>query len=375
MAEADSAQPGTPEATPLRQLPLRGLHEVAGAKFGAFAGHDMPLFYPLGVMKEHLHTREQAGLFDISHMVHIDVEGPQAAEAIARACPFDPATQAIGAGKYTFFLNERAGIMDDLIVTRLGETRFRVVANAGCAQKDIAHLGAIVAGFDAQMTVLPVVFLALQGPGAEAAMGRAGLDASTKLAFMTAHEPRPGWFVSRSGYTGEDGFEIALPAGEAQAFAEALLSDSAVEWIGLAARDSLRMEAGLPLYGQDLDEDTTPSEAGLIWAIPKPLREGGGFIGADALTAALARGRSRKRIGMKPVGRTPVRGGAELFHRDGRPAGHVTSGGFGPSAEGPIALAMVDAQHDGETLIAMVRGKEVEMAPASLPFVAHRYKR
>lgn len=369
-------EPAGATASPkLKELPLRAMHEAAGAKFGAFAGHDMPLFYPLGVMKEHLHTREKAGLFDISHMVHIDLEGPEAASALARACPFEPEGQATGSCKYTFFLNERAGIMDDLIVTRLGDNRFRIVANAGCAEKDIAHIRAIAGEFDATVTVLPVVFLALQGPSSEDVMQRAGLESSAGLAFMTAHEPRAGWFVSRSGYTGEDGFEIAAPADEAQALAGKLESDEAVEWIGLAARDSLRMEAGLPLYGQDLDEDTTPHEAGLLWAIPKALRQDGVFIGADALSEAISSGRKRKRIGLIPVGRTPVRGGAPLHFQDGRPAGQVTSGGFGPSADGPVALALVDAGHDGETLIAEVRGKPVEMAAASLPFVPHRYKR
>lgn len=360
----------------LYQLPLKDLHEAAGARFGGFAGWSMPITYPLGVLKEHLHTREKAGLFDISHMKLFLVTGPQAAAALARACPLDAAALAESQSKYTFLLDDRAGILDDLIVTRLGAERFMVVANAGNAAADEKHLRAVAAGFDCTVEPLERVFLALQGPTAETALARAGLDLSD-LTFMHGLEPREGWFASRSGYTGEDGFEVALPWADAKGFAEALLADGNVEWIGLAARDSLRLEAGLCLHGQDIAPDTTPVEAGLMWAIPRPLRETGGFIGADALRAAIAAGAGRKRVGLKPEGRQPVRAGADLFDADGEPAGRVTSGGFGPSAGFPVAMGYVSAAlaRPGTRVFAEVRGNRVPVDVHPLPFTPHRYRK
>lgn len=360
----------------LFELPLKALHEAAGARFGGFAGWNMPITYPLGVLKEHLHTRDKAGLFDISHMKLILVTGREAAKALARACPLDPAALEESQSKYTFLLDDEAGILDDLIVTRLGDARFMVVANAGNAAADIARLTEIAAGFDATVEPLERVFLALQGPAAEAALGKAGLSLG-HLTFMHGVEPREGWFASRSGYTGEDGFEIALPVGEAKAFAETLLADGNVEWIGLAARDSLRLEAGLCLHGQDITPETTPVEAGLIWAIPKPVREAGGFIGAEALKAALAAGPARKRVGLKPEGRQPVRAGAELFDAEGLPAGSVTSGGFGPSAGTPVAMGYVATPlaQPGTRLFAEVRGNRVPVSVHPLPFTPHRYRK
>ncbi|MCB1386415.1 MAG: glycine cleavage system aminomethyltransferase GcvT [Nitratireductor sp.] len=362
------------ESETVKQTPFHSLHQDAGAKFGPFAGYDMPLFYPLGILKEHQHTRERAGLFDISHMVHIAVEGPQAAALIGRACPYEPAKQAIGSGKYSFFLNDKGGIEDDLIVSRLGEERFLIVANAGCAEKDVAHITALSKDFDVTVTVLPRAFLALQGPQAEAVLERAGI-AVAAMEFMTVAEPRAGWFVSRSGYTGEDGFEIGLPVDQGEALARTLLADEAVEWIGLGARDSLRLEAGLPLYGQDLSDTITPHEAGLIWAIPKPLREAGDYIGAAALASAIAAGRRRKRIGLTPRERVPVRAGARLMNASGEAIGSVTSGGFGPTVGGPVALGLVTMDGDEGAIFADVRGKQIEMEKAALPFAPHRYKR
>ena len=360
----------------LNQLPLKDLHVAAGARFGGFAGWSMPITYPLGVLKEHIHTREKAGLFDISHMKLFLLTGPQAGEALARACPLDPALIDDSASKYTFFLNDEAGIIDDLIVTRLGEQRFMVVANAGNAAADEKHLKAIAADFDCAVEPLDRVFLALQGPDAESVLKAAGLDLSS-LTFMHGVEPRDGWFASRSGYTGEDGFEVAMPLGDAQAFAATLLADERVAWIGLAARDSLRLEAGLCLHGQDIDATTTPVEAGLMWAIPKSVRAEGTFGGADALRAAIAAGPVRKRVGLKPEGRQPVRAGAELFDGDGNPAGEIRSGGFGPSCGFPVAMGYVpvDLAKPNSKLFAEVRGNRVPVEIHPLPFSPHRYRK
>jgi len=359
-----------------KTLPLEDLHKAAGAKFGPFAGWNMPLTYPAGVMKEHQHTRQHVGLFDISHMKLIAVHGPQAAALLNRACPLDAGALEQSQSKYTFLLNGKAGIDDDLIVTRLGPERFMVVANAGNAAADIAHLQQVAAGFDATVEPLDRIFLAIQGPDAEAALNQAGIETAA-LSFMHGIEPREGWFMSRSGYTGEDGFEIGLPEKDARALLEKLLADERVMWIGLAARDSLRLEAGLCLHGQDLTPETNPVSAGLMWAVPKEIRASGGFIGADALRAALERGAAEKRVGLKPEGRMPVRAGAALFDADGNEAGRVTSGGFGPSAGHPVAMGYVSATlaKPGTRLFADVRGTKVPVDVAALPFTPHRYRK
>jgi aminomethyltransferase len=359
---------------PLRDLPLRDLHETAGARFGGFAGWSMPITYPLGVMKEHLHTRESAGLFDISHMKLFRLTGPDAAAALARACPLDPATIAQNQSKYTLLLDGAAGILDDLIVTRLGPDAFMVVANAGNAQADEAELKARATGLAVAIEPLDRVFLALQGPGAEAAALRAGLPVDG-LVFMQGIEPRADWFLSRSGYTGEDGFEIGLPQADARALVAALLADPSVAWIGLAARDSLRLEAGLCLHGQDITPQTNPVEAGLTWAIPKAVRERGGFVGAEALAAAMAAGPARRRVGLKPEGRQPVRAGAVIRDEDGSEIGIVTSGGFGPSAGHPVAMGYVNAGGADAALHTDIRGNRIALAVHPLPFTPHRYRR
>ncbi len=356
---------------PVKKTPLHDLHTEAGAKMGAFAGYSMPLFYPLGVMKEHLHTRAHAGLFDISHMVHVEISGTDAALLIERLCPYDAANQKTGQARYTFFLNKDAGIIDDLIVTRLATDRYLIVANAGCAEKDVAHIQAVAQNFDACVEIIPRGFVALQGPKAEAV-----LDAHFDVAgmnFMTGVEPRPGWFISRTGYTGDDGFEIAMPEFETRTFCEKLSADNSVQWIGLGARDSLRLEAGLSLYGLDLSEEITPHEAGLLWAIPKAQRSGGSFIGAEALADKIAKGRERIRVGLVPEGR-PVRSGAALQDANGDGIGTVTSGGFGPTLDGPMALGLVDVDSADGPIFADVRGKQVAMQRTSLPFVPHNYK-
>jgi aminomethyltransferase len=360
------------ESEELKQLPLRALHVEAGARFAPFAGWEMPVSYTLGVLKEHLHTRASAGLFDISHMQLITVVGPSAADLIARICPLDAAAQEIGASKYTFLLNERAGIIDDLIVTRLGDERFMIVANAARAAIDEAHIRKAAGGLDVEIEPLQRVFLALQGPAAADVMQDAGFDTSV-LSFMHGRETADGWFMTRSGYTGEDGFEIALPASEAEAFAKKLLADERGAWIGLAARDSLRLEAGLCLYGNDLDDDTDPASAALLWAIPKALRSGGPYIGADALADKIAAGPKMVRVGLKAAGRQPVRGG-NLTDANGADAGRITSGGFGPSADHPVAMGYVriDLREPGTVVHTEVRGKPVEMQVAKLPFITKR---
>jgi aminomethyltransferase len=362
--------------TTTKILPLHDMHEAAGARFGAFAGWSMPISYPAGVMKEHLHTRAHAGLFDISHMRLFEVDGVDAAVFLGRACPLDADALDSGQSKYTLLLDESAGILDDLIVTRLGPHRFIIVANAGNAAADEKRLKAIAKNFDCTVEPLDRVFLALQGPDAEAVLVASGIHAG-HLAFMHGFEPRPGWFLTRSGYTGEDGFEIAVPVKDGAPLAENLLADERVQWVGLAARDSLRLEAGLCLHGQDIDLSTNPVSAALMWAIPKSLREKGGFIGAEALAKKTAEGAAEKRVGLKPEGRQPIRGGVELFMESGEAAGRVTSGGFGPSAEAPVAMGYVAAEltKPGTRLFADVRGNRLPVTVHSLPFVPHRYRK
>jgi aminomethyltransferase len=360
----------------LRKLSLEDLHRQAGARFGAFAGWSMPISYPLGVMREHLHTRQRAGLFDISHMQLFELNGAGAAALLARACPFEAERLARHHSKYSFFLNERAGIIDDLIVTRLDTDRFIVVANAGNAAADEEHLRTLARDHECRVEVLNRVFLALQGPQAEAALSAARIDPGT-LVFMRGVEPRPGWFMSRSGYTGEDGFEIALPEEDARRLASALAGDQRVAWIGLAARDSLRLESGLCLHGQDITPDTDPVCAQLMWAIPKDVRQSGNFIGAAALRELIAAGPSQKRVGLKPEGRQPVRAGVALLDASGNAAGRVTSGGFGPFVGGPVAMGYVASEHaqPGRCLFADVRGNHVPVDVHPLPFTPHRYRK
>jgi aminomethyltransferase len=357
----------------LKQLPLQPLHEKAGAKFGGFAGWDMPITYPLGVLKEHLHTREKAGLFDISHMQLFELTGKNADAALAEICPVDTSTIDVGESKYTLLLNESAGIIDDLIVTRYAPDRWIIVANASRAAVDGAHIAGIAARHECKFEALDRVFLAIQGPAAVAAAKDCGID-GTGLTFMHGKETG-GMIITRSGYTGEDGLEIAVPIDAAMALAEKLLAHPDLEWIGLAARDSLRLEAGLCLYGNDMDEATTPVDASLMWAIPKALRQTGTFHGSKALRNALETGAKRKRVGLKPEGRMPVRGGALLFDANGNEVGVVTSGGFGPSVNHPVAMgyvALPELESQAQ-IFADVRGTKIPVAVSPLPFSPHRY--
>ena len=359
-----------------KKLPLDDLHKAAGARFGGFAGWNMPLTYPPGVMKEHLHTREHAGLFDISHMKLFDVSGPGAAALLDRACPLQAGSLEPSQSKYTFLLTDEAGIIDDLIVTRLEPQRFMVVANAGNAAADEAHLKKLARDFEVTITPLDRVFLALQGPDAADVLLRIGIE-TDGMTFMHGLELRHDWFLSRSGYTGEDGFEIGLPEAEARTLVAELLADPRVMWIGLAARDSLRLEAGLCLHGQDITSDIDPASAGLMWAIPKEIRAHGTFIGAESLIEIVAKGAAEKRVGLKPEGRQPVRAGTALSDADGKPAGSVTSGGFGPSAGSPVAMGYVSAPlaKSGTRLFADVRGTKIPVDVHPLPFTPHRYRK
>lgn len=361
----------------MKKTVLYDLHAQHGAKFGPFAGYDMPLFYKSGIIKEHQHTRQNAGLFDISHMMLVNLAGADAAKAISRLCPLLADEIPVGDARYTFFLNEQGGIIDDLIVSRLGTDRYSMVCNAGCAEKDWDHINAHTGAFDVQASIVPYGLIALQGPKAVGVLEGMGLSVS-EMQFMQVAEigsDSEKWLVSRSGYTGEDGFELAMPEAELPAFAEQLLDHGDVMPIGLGARDSLRLEAGLSLYGQDLSDTISPMEAGLTWAIPKALRDGGPYIGSDAIVEKRAAGRPRKRVGLIPEGRAPVRAGSIIRDQSGAQVGMVTSGGFGPTVEHPVALGLIDANADSEGLVAEVRSKLIPLQIARLPFAPHNYKR
>jgi aminomethyltransferase len=365
----------------LIRLRLDALHEELGARMVPFAGYRMPVQYPDGVLKEHLHTRAAAGHFDVSHMGQVILRPKAGMEALKLAfealMPVDVLGLAEGRQRYGLFTNETGGILDDLMFTNRGDHLF-VVVNAACKAADIAHMTAAMPG----VAVEPATdraLLALQGPGAEAAL-EAVLPGVATMRFMD-HRVMDGIWVSRSGYTGEDGFEISVPEARSEQFARALLAQPGVAPIGLGARDSLRLEAGLCLYGHDIDTTTTPVEANLTWAIQKARRAGGaregGFPGAARILRELAEGPERLRVGLRPDGRAPMREGVELFAPDGTPVGRVTSGGFGPSVNAPIAMGYV-ASHlasTGTRLEGEVRGKRLPVTVSDLPFQPTTYKR
>ena len=365
--------------TDLKRTGLYDLHVELGAKMVPFAGYEMPVQYPLGVLKEHLHTRAAAGLFDVSHMGQVLVPLDQI-DALEALVPVSVAGLKPGRQRYAFFTNDAGGILDDLMITHLGDTLMLVV-NAACKDADVAHLQAHLSG------VQPLPdrsLLALQGPLAEEALATL-LPGVAKLDFMGVD--RFQWdgadlVISRSGYTGEDGYEISVPTARVEELARALLAHPSVEAIGLGARDSLRLESGLCLYGHDIDTTTSPVEAGLTWAIQKIRRTGGaregGFPGAARILAELENGPARLRRGLKPEGRAPMREGVEIFANPegGAPIGTVTSGGFGPSIEGPMAMAYLPADLPlGATVYGEVRGKRLPATLVSMPFNPHSYKR
>lgn len=364
----------------LQALALDCWHRARGARMVPFAGHAMPLHYT-GILAEHLWTRAQAGLFDVSHMGQLRIAGARAAAAIEALCPIDCATLAPGAQRYTLLLAEHGGILDDLIVTRWPD-HWALVVNGATCSADIAHIAAHLGEGATLERVTDHGLLALQGPrAAEAlrALAPIGEHGATidDLGFMTAG--RFDWLdarlvISRSGYTGEDGFEIAVPKAALEPLADALAAHPAVRPIGLGARDSLRLEAGLPLYGHDLTPAVDPVEAGLGFAIARSRRATGGFPGHARIAAALAQGPARCRIGLVLEGRMAAREGAQVYAGD-RLAGTVTSGGFAPSLECPVALALVAADAADAALTIDLRGRRVPARVVPLPFVPHRYHR
>jgi len=378
-------------ATPtevLRRTPLFALHVELGARMVPFAGYEMPVQYQPGVLKEHLHTREAAGLFDVSHMGQIVLRAKSgdvrdAALALEALVPVDIVGLEPGRVRYAFFTTAQGGILDDLTVANLGD-RLLLVVNASRKADDEAHLRAALGG-TCEIDVLDRALIALQGPQAEATLARVAPDCIA-MRFMEARRLTllgAECLVTRSGYTGEDGFEISIPADMAREIAEELLANEKVAPIGLGARDSLRLEAGLCLYGADIDESTTPVEAGLSWALQKVRRKGGaragGFPGAEIILEQLASGAPRRRIGLKPEGRAPVRAGAPLYAEEGGTAaiGAVTSGGFGPSLAAPIAMGYLPAAlaEPGTRIFAELRGSRLPAAVGALPFIAPKYKR
>lgn len=360
---------------PLAKTPLNDLHLRLGARMVPFAGYSMPVQYPTGIIAEHQWTRENAGLFDVSHMGQVTLTGADIDKALERLVPGDIVSLGVGKLRYTQLLDETGGILDDLMVTRREGALFLVV-NAGNKAADIAHLKQHL-GDSAVTYHGDRALLALQGPKAAEVLGRLAPEA-TKLGFMTAATMRIGTidaWVSRSGYTGEDGFEISVAGSDGIPLATMLLADPAVKPIGLGARDSLRLEAGLPLHGHDIDTTTSPIEAGLAFSIAKRRRVEGGFPGAARIQRELKEGPARKLVGLKPEGRAPVREGTEIRDASGRVVGKVTSGGFGPTAGGPIALGYVEtALAAPDTRLTLeVRGKPVGAVVTKLPFVAKRY--
>jgi aminomethyltransferase len=370
----------TNQSTLLR-LALHDLHLELGGKMVAFAGYEMPVQYGLGVLGEHLHSRAQAGLFDVSHMGQILAypagNMAELALALESLMPVDVLGLAPWRQRYGLLTNDAGGILDDLMFAHRGD-HYLIVVNAACKAADFAHLQAHLAGVAKLTLCADRALLALQGPQAQAALA-ALIPGVAAMRFMDVQMFGDIW-VSRSGYTGEDGYEISVPETAVLDFAGALLAQPGVAPIGLGARDSLRLEAGMPLYGHDIDTGTTPVQAALGWAIQKARRAGGaragGFAGAEAILHELAHGPARLRVGLRPEGRAPMREGVALYAGDA-PIGQITSGGFGPSVGGPISMGYVTAAHAalGGEIMADLRGKRAPVRVASLPFHPTNYKR
>lgn len=361
----------------IRQTPLHNLHVELGAKLVDFAGWSLPINYATGIMEEHKHCRCKASLFDVSHMGQVTLKGHQAAHRLEFLVPADITSLPEGKARYTFFTNDNGGIMDDLIVANAGDHLF-IVVNASMRDQDIAHMQRHLDGIDVT-EITDHALIAVQGPGSEAVLVSLcpAVSGLTFMQTMVVEIMGVSCRVSRLGYTGEDGFEISIPETEAIKITSALLEHDQCLPAGLGARDSLRMEAGLCLYGNDIDEHTTPIEASLLWAIQKRRREEGGFPGAERILKQIASGTERRLVGIKPRGRAPARDGAELQALNGDAIGVVTSGGYGPSVGAPIAMGYVDTRHSepGTEVQILVRGKLLEAVVAELPFVSRNYKR
>ena len=362
----------------LLETPLHSLHVSLGARMVPFAGYDMPVQYPQGIVAEHLHTRAAAGLFDVSHMGQLRLDGAGAAAALERLVPGEIQALKPQRMRYTLLTDGNGGILDDLMVTNMGDHLF-VVVNAACKADDTAHLKRAL---EPAVKVTPLsdrALIALQGPRAAAVLARlAPAVAAMPFMSMTAQAlDGAACLISRSGYTGEDGFEISVPAASAERLARRLLAEAEVKPIGLGARDTLRLEAGLCLYGHDIDRTTTPVEADLGFALGKRRREQGGFLGAEKILRQLREGVARKRVGIKPEGRAPAREGTEILDSADAVIGKVTSGGFGPSVDGPIAMGYVASAHatPGTAVSLMVRGTPRPARIVTLPFAPHRYYR
>ncbi|MBO6519687.1 MAG: glycine cleavage system aminomethyltransferase GcvT [Rhodospirillales bacterium] len=367
---------GQDTGQPLKTVPLAAFHRHLGAKMVPFAGYEMPVQYPAGIIEEHKHTRDKAGLFDVSHMGQAWLHGADAAKAIEKLVPGDIQALKPGTGRYTMITNDDGGIVDDLIVTNWGDRLF-IVVNASRKHIDLPMIAEAASGLAELEIVENRALIALQGPSASGVLSGMA-PALAAMPFMSAVETDIGGIachVTRSGYTGEDGYEISIPVGNIEAIAQALCDHSDVMPVGLGARDTLRLEAGLCLYGNDLDEETSPIEAGLAWTISKRRREAGDFPGAARILGELADGPQRKRVGIQPEGRAPARDGTVIHAAGGDAVGTITSGGFGPSAGGPIAMGYVGAEHaaPGTQLELAVRKNMVPASVVKMPFQPHRY--
>ena len=373
-----TSDPAVP-ANPLIRTCLYDLHVRRGGRLVGFGGYELPVRYAPGPVAEHMQTRTSASLFDVSHMGVVEIFGPDAPAALEKLVPAAIRTLGVHRMRYTMLTNDRGGVIDDLMVTNDGDDHLTLVVNAGCKAADALHLRS---NLPAEITVLPrndLALLALQGPLAVDAL-QLILPGAERLAFLEVgsfqwHGQPVG--VSRSGYTGEDGFELTVSVSAATALAEELLDAEQVEFAGLAARDSLRLEAGLCLYGHDLTADISPVEAGLAWTIQPRRRAEGGFPGAERMLGQIGNSETQHRVGLRPEGRKPIREDAALTDEHGIGVGVVTSGGFGPTVGGPIAMGYVAAGFEpaGTLLHADVRGVPVPCRVTPLPFVPHRYHR
>ena len=369
--------------TEIRTTPFHKMHVNAGAKMVPFAGYEMPVSYPLGIKKEHNHTRERAGLFDVSHMGQIRLSGEHAMSALESLVPVDIIDLPLMRTRYALFTTENGGVLDDLMVTNLGDNDLFLVVNAACKEADYDHLKNHLGASCEIEFYDDLALLALQGP--KAAMVLSEFVPSVKeMTFMTAKQTMLNdidCFITRSGYTGEDGYEISVSAKDAESLASSLLSSEEVEWVGLGARDSLRLEAGLSLYGHELDISHSPVESSLNWALSKARRLGGeregNYLGSKVIMNQIENGSDTKVVGLIPEGRMPVRDGAIIQDENGNQVGYVTSGGFGPTLNKPISIARLETKftNSHSKIFALVREKKIAVEVVKLPFVKHNYYR